>query len=194
MRLTGAVEFHPSSAVDFTAATAVDNSGGGNVEPCDCGVCCPERVDADGWPLTPAGERERPVTVRTAATALSIALLTRRSLSSPQRPSAAVPVKPCRCPQLLPSQHCPTCLPAREGPSEACVACAVQETPLVRRHPVTKELAVHGSVQGFWRFVGRGEEESRDIMQVRHHTSPVFVSLFHEGAATLLCANEVEKL
>ena len=64
MCFTGAVDFHPSSAVDFTAATAVDNSGGGNVEPCDCGVCCPERVDAEGWPLTPAGERERPVTVR----------------------------------------------------------------------------------------------------------------------------------
>ena len=174
MRSTGAVDFHPSSAVDFTAATAVDNSRG-RVEPCDCGVCCPERVDADGWPLTPAGERERPVTVRRhdslhLTAGETIPLQSSAVLCGPQQQglSSLVVALSC-CPHLAHR----ACLRERR-PSEACVVCAwcrgggTQETPLVRRHPVTGELAVHGSVQGFWRFVGRDEEESRDIMQVRH--------------------------
>ena len=37
-------------------------------------------------------------------------------------------------------------------------------TPLVRRHPVTSELALHGSPQSFLKFEGLPVEESRTLL------------------------------
>ena len=37
-------------------------------------------------------------------------------------------------------------------------------TPLVRRHPVTSELALHGSPQSFLKFEGIPVEESRTLL------------------------------
>jgi alpha-ketoglutarate-dependent taurine dioxygenase len=38
-------------------------------------------------------------------------------------------------------------------------------TPLVRQHPITGELALHGSTQNFWKFLGMPEDESRELME-----------------------------